>query len=819
MEKKLILVSLMMVVAMGALAQSPQSLMNGTLRVQVRAKDGSYEMFSRASTRPVLTSRVGAEVDDQWVWSTDYPRHQVSESSFQDSLGAGRKLEVRFTNLKGRPALVYELRLYDQQPYGDVTVRVENTTGRQATVEDIRVVDALSTPRIDLGGSEAADRVMAETFSENPPVRIGGLAQAPDGDYAGVRDDLIYNRESKQSLLVAALTSDRFLTISDLRVAGGGSAAAKIASFTMDSTGTTEVMKRWDKLTPRQQVKLSLPVAAGASLRSERVLFTVGPDYFKQLEQYGEAVRRLHHARVRGPAPMGWWSWTAFYGGITEGDVLTNADWLARHLKRFGYNYCHIDEGYQYARGEYATANATQFPDGMVSVGHAICHDGLTFAIWTGPFEVSSRAWVYQHHPDWLVRDNQGKPILVGRVDGDRIYALDTTNPSAEGYLRMTYRTLTRQWGVRYIKLDFMDTAAVEGRHYRPNTTALEAQRIGLKAIRQAVGNNVLLDKDGSPMLNPVGLVDEGRISIDTGHSFQASKDGAWNIAARFYMNRNFYVSDPDAFSVSEELEPQQIYHQSRTPLTLNEAQVQIVLAAVAGGMYEIGDDLPTLGSEADRLALVENRELINMTRLGRAALPLDLMTFPAADQEPSVFFLREDAHQAMLAVFNWTDQPRSHDFTLAGLKLPASHHFAGYDVLNHDAPVALSAGTLRLENQPPRSVRLVKLVDTSVPAAAPEVSARVPGSARAGTPIKLEASTSGVPAISYHWHFGDGTAAQGATVTHIYTRSGSYRVALTVDGVDGLAAVKDFTVRVTGYPNTLMHLNLNRRYVPEGVR
>jgi alpha-galactosidase len=65
-----------------------------------------------------------------------------------------------------------------------------------------------------------------------------------------------------------------------------------------------------------------------------------------------------------------------------------------------------------------------------------------------------------------------------------------------------------------------MDHSSIEGYRYRPNTMATEAQRIGLTIIREAVGNDVLLDKDGSTMLNPVGYIDEGRISRDTGHSF-----------------------------------------------------------------------------------------------------------------------------------------------------------------------------------------------------------------------------------------------------------------------------------------------------------
>jgi alpha-galactosidase len=227
--------------------------------------------------------------------------------------------------------------------------------------------------------------------------------------------------------------------------------------------------------------------------------------------------------------------------GTREGPTLTNLRWQAENLKDFGYKYFFIDEGYQYARGEYETANATQFPDGMAYVGRQICRQGLTMGIWTAPFEVSGRAWVYENHKDWLVHNARGEPIyigFVGRGKSDPLFVLDTTNPGAHAYLRRTYRTVTRDWGVRLIKMDFMDDSAVEGVRYRPHTTALEAQRIGLEIIREAVGEDVLLGKDGSP-LNPVGIVDLGRISVDTGHAFRASRDGNSGIAARYYMHRN----------------------------------------------------------------------------------------------------------------------------------------------------------------------------------------------------------------------------------------------------------------------------------------
>jgi alpha-galactosidase len=181
--------------------------------------------------------------------------------------------------------------------------------------------------------------------------------------------------------------------------------------------------------------------------------------------------------------------------------------------------------------------------------------EGLTFGLWTAPFEVTNRAWIYEYHKDWLAHNAKGQPVPIGDVwdqKTDVLYALDTTHPGAQEYMRQTCRTLVCKWGVRFIKLDFMDSTAIEGYRYRPNTTAMEAQRIGLQVIRDAVGEEVILDKDGSPMLNPVGLVDTGRVSVDTGHSFHETKNAASGIAARFYMHRNFFVNDPDAFNVTD---------------------------------------------------------------------------------------------------------------------------------------------------------------------------------------------------------------------------------------------------------------------------
>jgi alpha-galactosidase len=795
----LILIGFALPQAFAAQAQ-PAQIENSTLLVSVNSKTGAYTI--REKSGPVrLTADVAAKVNGQWVHSADYPKHAVSSSAAAEGTP---ELTITHSSLAGQPDLICSVRLHPNPDYAEVTVVVRNATQKPLQVQGIRAIEISDPRQLDLGAPTSALRILSDSFSEDrPAMAIHDFGDNKDGLYRGVGSQLLYNRQSKQSLFIGALNSDKWLTMLRLHAP-----QSKITAYEVESAGTTELEleNSLETSPPEDRVELSLPVAPGSTISSESVMLALGPDYHAQLEAYGRIIRDLHHARVTLPSLIGWWSWTAYYFGLNQGAALTNAQVLAEHLKEFGYNYFHIDEGYQYARGEYTTENSTNFPEGMKAFEAKVQHLGLVPGIWTAPFEVSERSWVYQNHKDWLIRNLQDQPIRAGFVIDnperkkqlDQLYMLDTTNPGAQNYLRETYRTLAHDWGIRYIKLDFMDDSAIEGRHYRPNTTAMEAQRIGLQVIREGVGENVILDKDGSAMLNPVGLVDSGRISQDTGHTFESSHDAATGVAARYYMNRNFYVSDPDAFTVSRQTVDEQEWHGGKHPLSLDEARVSIALSAVAGGMFEIGDDLPTLYADADRTALVENRDLINMARLGRASLPVDLMTYAAEDTTPSIYVLHESKRQSIVTIFNWTEKPRQHQLRLSDLGLPSAVQIS--DLLDDKTPFQQEAASISL-SLAPHSVRMFKIIDNSIPAAAPQVNARIPENASVGKTAEFAAETQsdGVLALEYHWDFGDGTSSSGSTVQHTFTHRGNFTIHLLADGIESVPFEKTQQISVSG--------------------
>jgi hypothetical protein len=89
---------------------------------------------------------------------------------------------------------------------------------------------------------------------------------------------------------------------------------------------------------------------------------------------------------------------------------------------------------------------------------------------------------------------------------------------------------------------------------------------------------------------------------------------------------------------------------------------------------------------------------------------------------------------ESILTVFNWTEKERKHEFSLSDLGAGAGHNQV-LDVFAPGSHIAENLNSLSL-SLAPQSVRMVKIFDTSIPAAAPLVKADIPGKTEAGKPV-----------------------------------------------------------------------------------
>jgi len=150
---------------------------NARLVIEANPKAGTYTIRSKENPRVWITAGVGARVNHRWLRSSDYPQHEIQESSFTDDLGTGSQLTISYLGLPSQPDLVCSLRIRPQSAFAEIDVQVRNRTAAQVTVQSIRALEG-QNPILMLDGPVSADRVLSDRFSENPPeIKIHYLAQ------------------------------------------------------------------------------------------------------------------------------------------------------------------------------------------------------------------------------------------------------------------------------------------------------------------------------------------------------------------------------------------------------------------------------------------------------------------------------------------------------------------------------------------------------------------------------------------------------------------------------------------------------------------
>lgn len=321
--------------------------------------------------------------------------------------------------------------------------------------------------------------------------------------------------------------------------------------------------------------------------------FGAEEDVFAQYAaRLGETLGRAKDAR----APRVWCSWYSLYTAIDEVILLK----VLSDLADLPFEVFQIDDGWQQGIGDWE-ANE-KFPSGMAALANRIHASGRTPGLWLAPLLVLPSSTLYRQHPDWLLRDESGRPVSAAFNWNAPLYALDTSNPAVLDWLAALMKKV-RAWGYDYVKLDFLYAGALPGK--RQNGMPREtAYRQALQVMRAALGDAYLLTC-GAPILPSLGLCDAMRVGPDVAEYWDNPRDslllqnpalpGAQN-AIRTTVHRLWLRplvhTDPDV-----------VYFRSRrNALSPEQKQMLRDLALVCG--FKATSDLPQWLSRAERAAL-----------------------------------------------------------------------------------------------------------------------------------------------------------------------------------------------------------------------
>ena len=124
---------------------------------------------------------------------------------------------------------------------------------------------------------------------------------------------------------------------------------------------------------------------------------------------------------------------------------------------------------------------------------------GFTFGLWFAPYITHVGTNIAQAHPDWMVRDaTTGEPLFRDLSNVGARYVIDFSIPEALEWLRETLSTIVREWHVGYLKLDGPALGHYRGGVLRDrNMTLVQMVRKSLEAIREACGEDVLIEGGG----------------------------------------------------------------------------------------------------------------------------------------------------------------------------------------------------------------------------------------------------------------------------------------------------------------------------------
>lgn len=216
-------------------------------------------------------------------------------------------------------------------------------------------------------------------------------------------------------------------------------------------------------------------------------------------------------------SPRVWCSWYSLYTSIEERTLYR----VFEDLGDLPFDVFQVDDGWQISVGDWQPNN--KFPSGMESLSRKIKATGRQAGLWLAPLIALKSSRLFREHPDWFLRDTNGRIALAGFNWGEPFYALDTTHPGVLEWLAELMKQV-RAWGFDYLKLDFLFAGALPGRRHQ-DMPREAAYRQGLQVMRESMGEDAFFLTCGAPVLPSLGLCDAMRIGPDVAEEWENDRD------------------------------------------------------------------------------------------------------------------------------------------------------------------------------------------------------------------------------------------------------------------------------------------------------
>ncbi len=267
---------------------------------------------------------------------------------------------------------------------------------------------------------------------------------------------------------------------------------------------------------------------------------------------------------INAPKPRidhmsGYTSWYNYFQNINEDIIIRDLNGMDR--AKDSVSIFQIDDGYETYVGDWLDPNPSKFPKGMKYIADEIHGKGYQAGIWLAPFSCQKVSRTANKHPEWLIKGNDGKPLL-GVFAWHGAYTLDIYHEGAREYIRHFFDVILNEWGFDMVKLDFLYSQCMLPRNGK---TRGEIMYDALVFLRECVGDKLFLGC-GVPLGSAFGIVDACRISCDVdlkysgkyynklgvGNELPSAQNAITSTIFRRHLDGRIFVNDPDVFFLRE---------------------------------------------------------------------------------------------------------------------------------------------------------------------------------------------------------------------------------------------------------------------------
>ena len=421
----------------------------------------------------------------------------------------------------------------------------------------------------------------------------------------------------------------------------------------------------------------------GQTIQYEQIVLRRAINWLELLDQFGTAIATENKITKLKPADFKGWATWDYYGRVfTPKDIYGNMDQLNQLAPEV--NMIQIDGGWWAERGDYKTLHSGLLPGGIKEIVNRITAEGKTPGIHFDGFRGDEASEIYKTHPEYFLHDQDGKLVVEENEKADKVMHyiyFDYSHPGARAHIADCIKNMKDNWGIRYFKVDFMrygleNDTKLKNKHvksfkaYDPTITGVERFRLGMKTMRDAMGDDIYFLGCSAVFGPTIGFVDGMRTGGDINPIYQAFPERCLGNLSNFYLSGKVFNGDADYLVFREAIDEDATVSQEDVKhghsMTMNEAQMWADFNKLYGTARLQSDNLMTLRPERKALS----KEVFEFPAM-EETVPLDFWKHGANKQDGFELIIARKNKEIYLGVFNWGDIPKEYELKAFGKTSP----------------------------------------------------------------------------------------------------------------------------------------------------